>query len=503
MSKALMHQANQSLEAAKVGANASRDVAQAQLAGAKYSADATLKGMEQQANAAIKSSQNAAIGGIIGSALGAHTTHEEIKQWLPHEVGAATIQSHDMAMKWQKTLQMRTMGYSDAAIEYELQGKSHKALFADSQWNALKMMEMTKKDVLSSVQQFGIQSPGNPYGLAVSEDDWMQLHSFKDPRSLLEVDPQVAAQRQKEFAQWEQSMRSKGMGLVVDIYKNPQLGGSGLLTMKGKDGLLDPALGPLLKGVMGDQAAGGEGGSGGTNWNQAIGALTKGEVNPMTGQIKKLMEQGVVDKYGMINAGELMKHVPPSLQEAPEFKLFREMGQDEVLKIKDQYNQFATMKVDPKLIREENMGFGVSKKVKLNADGTIAATAMHGTMIDAMGNSHMVAMSGNRLQEWYDRQSMIGGKGPLFPGMAAPVTQDQISGRMETGFWGKNVAAAPNRGSAGSNGSFSYANLQANTPAMPSPLKPAPANIQGATPAANKAPSTPAGFSGAPLKAGE
>lgn len=511
------------------GGDAYAAQAQAGLEAAKVQANAAIKAAELNSNAAIKSSQNAALGGVLGSALGAHTTHEEIKQWLPHEVGAATIASWDLAEKWNTTLQMKTQGYSNTAIEYALQGKSGKALFADPQWNAMKMMEMSKRDVLSSVQQFGIQSAGNPYGIAMSEQDWMEMHSYKDPRSILEVDPQVAAKRQQAFSEWEKTMRAQGKGLLVDLYKNPQLGGSSILTMKGKDGLLDPALAPMLQGLMGGESKGiqmgpketgglqgaiangafssikgkallpGQGGT--TNWNDAINALTRGENNPMTGQIKDLMTKGVIDKYGMINAGELMKHIPPELAQPPEFNLFKELSPEEMVKLKDQYNQFATMKVDEKLIREENMGFGVTKKIKLNPDGSIASTAMQGSMFDAMGNEHFVSMSGTRLQEWYDRQSMIGGKGPLFPGMLAPVTQDQRTGRMETGFWNKNVNAAPNNGQAGFNGQFSLPNL-----AKPAGQASQPSAGLSKAPTASpyQAPSISKGMPQvAPLKAGE
>lgn len=413
MAKAYRAQADAALKAAGISADA-----------AKYSADAQLKAAKFGADAAIQGSKMSAMGGIIGAALGAHTTHEEIKQWLPHEVGAATMMSWDMAEKWNTTRAMKEAGYSPTAIEYALQGKSGKALWSDPQWNAMKMVDMTKRDTLAAAQNFGIQSPSNPYGIAVSEKDWMDLHSYKDPRDILEVDPEVAAQRQQAFADWEKDMRGKGMGMLVDIYKNPQLGGSSILTMKGKDPLLDPALGPMIGTMMQGQAnaAGGPptvnrgkneaanwqskfaalnaahpnkstaaykeahaallyeksnsdmnrmdeskaaswnkemAQKDATNWEQAINALTKGEKNPMTDQINKLMEMGVVDKYGMINSGQLMSHIPPELASAPEMKITRDLSPEQVVQLKDQYNQYASMKLDPKLIREENMGFGV------------------------------------------------------------------------------------------------------------------------------------------------
>lgn len=417
--------------------------AQASIEAAKIQANAYTEAAKRQSEAAIKSSQNAALGGIIGSALGANTTHEEIKQWLPHETGAATIQSWEMAQKWNKTLSMRQAGFQDVAINYELSGKKGTALFSDAQWNSLEMARLTKQDMMTNARIFGIQSPTNPGGIPMTREDWINMNSLKDPKELLQVDPQVRAQREAAFAKWESDMRSQGKGLLVDIYKNPQLGGSSILSMKGKDPLLDPSLAPLIKQISGDA-----GGSGGTNWDQAIGALTKGEKNPMTDQIKWAQQAGLVDKYGMINAGVLMSFIPPELQEAPEFNPRKQLSQQEMVRLADQYDMYANMANDPKLIQEQNVGFGVTRRVKMNPDGTIAATAMEGYMTDMMGNPVFVSMQGNRLQEFYDRQSMIGGMGPLFPGMLAPVTMDDLSGKFEPGFWGNNMMARPNNQSA-------------------------------------------------------
>lgn len=495
--------------------------AQASLEAAKISANAQIEAAKTQANAAIKTSQNSAMGGIIGAALGAHTTHEEIKQWLPHEVGAATIQSWEMAQKWNKTLTMKQQGFQDVAIDYELSGKQGTALFKDAQWNALEMARLTKQDMLTNARVFGIQSAKNPGGVPLSQQDWIQLNSFKDPKEMLQVDPQVRAQREAAFAQWENTMRSQGKGILVDIYKNPQLGGSSILSMKGKDPLLDPSIAPLLGSIAGNGPEGG-----GTNWNQAIDALTKGETNPMTEQIKWAQQAGLVDKYGMINAGVLMSFIPPELQEAPEFNMFRQLSQEEVVRLTDQYDMYSNMANDPKLIQESVVGFGVTRRTKLNADGTIAATALEGYMTDMMGNPVFVSMQGNRLQEFYDRQSMISGMGPLFPGMLAPVTMSDLNGKFEPGFWGANQLAKPNAGVAGQPGQrtassktggaapgmqnpYSQTGEDGETQERVEPSTTSQASTEQAVPSigtlgkslVNKT-SAPAGYEGAPLAAG-
>lgn len=515
-------QASATLEAAKVNANA-------QLEAAKVQAQAATEAAKAQADAAIKTSQNAAMGGIIGAALGAHTTTEEIKQWLPSEVAAETMRSWDLAMKWNKTLSMKQAGYQDVAINYELSGKKGQTLFNDAQWNALEMGRRIKQDMMTNIRMFGVQSASNPSGIPISKEDWLNMNSLKDPSEMLKVDPGVAAQRQKEFQQWEAQMRAEGKGILVDIYKNPQLGGSSILTMKGKDPLLDPSLAPLLGSIMSDTGPGGTaGGGGGVNWNQAIDALTKGETNPMTGQIKWAQQNGLIDKYGMINSGVLLSFIPPHLQESPQFNFKKNLTQEEQIALMSQYDQYSNMVNDPKLIREQNVGFGVTRRTKLNPDGTIAASAMEGYMNDAMGNPVWVSVQGNSLKEFYDMKMLAG---PMFPGdrVLAPVTQEEMSGRFEPGFWHQNQFAKPrNKADSFAPGAQGTPQMAGTNPykppaegstagaAAPGVSKP-PAAAEGSEGGGKNAPATagtlgkalvgqssmPSGYEGAPLAAGE
>lgn len=617
-------------------------MAQQYMDAANAQANATLAAGQAQANAAVKSSQNAAMGGILGAALGAHTTHETIKQWLPHEAGAATMQSWEMARMWTKAREMRESGYQESAIQWELGGKKGNDLFTDSQWRSLDMANQTLQDMKHSASVFGIKSASNPAGVSISADDWMNMNSFKDPSELLTVDPQVAAQRQAAFDSWEQQMRQQGNGLVVDIYKNPQLAGSSILTMKGKDPLLDPSLAPLMKGMMkeaplmqptassgfnyggvysvgGNQGPGSYSGGGAsvpgaiagsafggvmggiigselfredprytpgagspgydvkiektggvkrdakgritsidpnapglagmlspqelkefapmlnaqaaanasnqqikdfnaanppTNWDQAIDALTKGEQNPMTDQIKKAMQIGLVDKYGMVNAGVLQSFIPPELMEPPEFNPKRELSPQEKIALQDQYNKLLEIQVDPKLVREVNQGFGVTKYVKYNEDGTEAASFLEGMMRDPMtGQPINVRMQGSRLQEFYDRMSAIDLMGPTFPGMRAPVTQEQLSGRRPT----NNLFTQWNNGEKGQGETAAMKQTMGGSqPSQPTQSGPSQKVVQGSSgggtqqqPSAGtlgkslvKQTTQPAGYSGAPLAAG-
>lgn len=480
---------------------------------------------EAQTNAANQS----AIAGIIGAAMGANKTVTTTKQLLPSEAMAEGIRALDLYEKWNKTREMRESGYSDVAINYELQGKNRKALYSDAQWNAMEMVKLTKKEMIHNASIFGIQSGKNPGGIPLSKEQWIQLNSVKDPSEMLKVDPQVAAQRQAAFDKWERDMRASGNGLIVDLYKNPGLGGTSLLTMKGKDPLIDPALRPLLEGMTKnmnmapgdpiyspkvtktrpapvasqaernaaadrlikqskgiarvDDASNGRANqmladaerirsgslpipgfptSGGTytEGGNLIGfgppkktgpdinldPLMQGEQTPYRAEIEKHMKTGLIDKYGMVNPGVLLSHIPPELTERPEFNMYKTLDEATRVKLLDQYNQYADMDIDQKLITQTTLGFGVNRRIRLNPDGTIMATALEGTMKDMMGNDVFVSMQGNRLQEYYDRMSMADGMGPSFPAMRAPKTDEEMSARFEPGFWGKNMLAKPGEG---------------------------------------------------------
>ena len=510
--KAMVEQARASVKAADISAAAARDVAEAEL-----------KGMTLQANASMFAAQQSAMGGVIGAALGANTTTEQIKQWLPHESGAATIASWDLAEKWNKTISMREQGYSDVAIDYALSGNNYKSLYKDPQFNSMTMMKKMKEDGMAAISAFGIKSPSNPHGLDLSEEDFIKAHTLKDPMEAMKVDPIQAAARQKAFISWEAQMRAKGLGLLVDIYKNPQLAGSHLKAMQGKEALLDPSLAPLVKSMMQDPSRDSEGNpldpsnhdwgnpktgkltnhqgmpiNQGTDWDAVIRSLTQGEQNPMTAQVEKLKEMGVIDKYGMVQAGSILQHIPPELRDPIAFNPFYEIDDKQIMYLKDMYRKYSEMNVDPKLVQEQSLGYGVTRKVKLNADGSIAATTMEGMMTDMQGNQIYMAVNGNRLQEWYDRQSMISGMGPLFPGMMAPSTDEERNGTFEPGFWGKNQLAQPNQGSNKPNtpiGSKSTDPYKSSAPSSTAAPKPSSAPTQSSNPASSAG--------GAPLAAGE
>lgn len=563
MADAYKSQANASVAQAQAAVQS----AQIQAGAARHQANTQLAIAAKQAQASMQAANTSAMGGIIGAALGAHTTTEQIKQWTPTEAGAQTIQSWDLAQRWNKTLSMRTAGYQDVAINYELGNKHYSSLFSDPQWNALKMIDMTRQDVVSAVQQFGIRSTSNPTGIQMDERDWIELQTYKKPDEMLSVDPNVAAQRNAQFSAWEKSMRDQGMGLVVDLYKNPQLAGSSILTMKGKDAMIDPSMAGLMGAMMNQPTSGGSAeydafardparnkyrisskdgkqvyvDANGNEvskavydqwrsaeqaerdrmtsiaqsdmtkerrtqaqqkgmWDKAIDALTKGEQNEYSEQIKQLQEAGVIDKYGMINAGALSSYIPPELMEGPQFSPFREISPEQEAAYKDQFKALTEIQVDPKMVRSETLGNGITRLTKLNADGSVATQALSGYMMDMTGQQHYVAMNGRGLQDWNDRQMMVSGN-PFRPGMRAAANVDNymsdvfgIGGTMSP----KQPTGQPNQGNKGQTApkSPSTSNIYGSDP-LKAPSAPKP--ISGSSGGSQ---STPAGYSGASLSAG-
>ncbi len=454
-----------------------------------------------------RASRDGAISGVIAGAMAANTTTETIKQLLPHERGAAMMMSYDLAEKWNTTREMKESGYSGVAIEYALNNKSHKALYGDPAYATALMKEQQKKDMVTNIQTFGIKSASNPYGADISADQWVAMHSTKDAKSMLEVDPVVARERQAAMDKWESQMRAEGKGVLVDLYKNPQLSGHGLQAMKGKDPLIPKDVMPLIASVAGD---GKPGAGGGTDWSEAIKAMGRGEQNPHTKEVEWAMKEGIVDKYGMVATDKLMSFIPPELQNAPSYDPMRQLTDQEKAKLMDDYSKFSQITVDPKNVREEQIGMGKTKKYKLNADGTVAGTVMEGYMTSPTGEQIFMSMPGASLQDWTTKETqMLSGLGPTFPGQLALSTESERNGRMGGDYWRKNMTAAPNQGMAGPQMTSPKTPAGAPAPAAAAPsmvssFSPSPGAGTAGKPAnVNQGSTQPAGYAGAPLAAGE
>lgn len=463
---------------------------------------------KETAAATERAARNSAIGGVLGAALGANQTVKQIKQLLPHERAASVMTAMEIADKWRTTREMRESGYSSVAIEYALQGKSHRALYADAEYSTMMMKTQQRKDMIQNIQTFGIQSASNPYGVAMSADEFIEMHALKDPESMLHVDPEVARQRQGAFDEWERQMRASGKGVLVDLYKNPQLAGHGISAMKGKDPLIPPEVAEMLKPIVGDSSQAGD-----VNWAEAFKKMQQGEQNEHTAEIKWAMDQGIIDEYGMPAMDKLMSFIPPELMDAPAFDPVRQLTDAEKAKLLDDYNKFSEIQIDPKLVREKQIGMGVTEKIKMNADGTVSGKVIEGYMTAPDGSQIFMSMPNATLRDWKAKESqMLSGLGPNFPGQLALSTQDEMHGT-HLGASRKNQMARPNtQGMAGPQMTSAKNPYGSNHKPMSQPeAAPAPKFVSGATMArpgtgtATKpsGDSAPAGYEGAPLAAGE
>ncbi len=463
--------------------------------------------MREQTEATMRASRDSAVAGVIGAALGAHTTTEQIKQLLPVESGSATLQSYDLAEKWNTTLQMKTQGYSNTAIDYALSGNNYRALYKDSKMNSAMFIENQKKDLISSLQTFGIQSAGNPSGIAMSADEFIRMHSVKDAKSMLEVDPALAKQREEEFAKWERDMRMQGKGLLVDMYKNPQLAGSNILAMKGPDPLIPKEMQPLLSAVAG----GGQ--QGNVNWADVMKQMNSGVESENTKQIKWAMDNGIIDKYGQINGGALLQNVPPDLQKPLAYDPHRVLSPEETATLMNDYNKLSQIVVDPKLIREQQLGMGVVARTKLNADGTVSGKFMSGYMTDSTGAQIQVTVQGDNMNDWMRKQTdAMSGLGPLFPQFFAMKGASDGDRTKEL----TNQLATANQGNKNNYMSTDAVGAQQQKQAaegQPAPQVTVPGTTPKKAPTNNgavgqvvtpqtQASTPPSGYSGAPLAAG-
>jgi hypothetical protein len=163
------------------------------------------------------------------------------------------------------------------------------------------------------------------------------------------------------------------------------------------------------------------------------------------------------------------------------------------------------MEIDPKLVKQRQLGMGVSEKVRLNADGTVAGKVVEGYMTSPTGERIFMSMPNASLRDWTAKETqMLSGLGPLFPGQLALSTEDEQAGRMGDTRTNQLKQAdtsgvKPKATQGNPVGLISY-----SSPGTGTAMKP-PTVTQGATaapaPAMGSNPAASAG--GAPLAAGE
>lgn len=619
----------------KGGGGPSESELQAQIQSNKAMADAYTKQAEMgletakaSANAQIQAARTSAMAGIVGAAMAQNTTTEQIVRRLPVESGAATIQSYELAQKWNTQMEMTIAGYNKVAIDYELSGHKFNSEFGDAEWTSLYMGQKIKDTALSAANLIGIQSGNNPNGIPMTWEQYLGLNSLKRPEDMMKVDPAVKAQREAQYAQWKQQMNASGQGFVVNLFENPQLAGQSIEAMQGKQAALDPAMVKILQQMMDQTQSANPAGSiysvqeanhlsasqrqqyrdmgfsddqinqieGSANLGTAprgvqikagggvkrdaqgkiialdptdpniagmlnpaeltqfgplinttrqeqgqpkmdLSSLGQDEKTKYSAQIKQLKELGIIDANNMINGGEILKMVPKDLQKAPEFNPYRELSQSELVGLQDQYNKGMNKVYDPKLIKQNYQGFGVTQVKVYNPDGSEAHGYMTGDLMLADGTTIKGAvLQGSSLQEWYDFQSLADGMGPTFPGMFAPRSNQEVNGIRDTGAPG----AMWNGGTKGQpmgTGTKAVQGLQTYNPGRPPEMQnpysvnpyaqenqlggakalPAPGGTGGAkkvqaptsaatggpaTPAPVQTNTTPVGYEGAPLGAG-
>jgi hypothetical protein len=386
-------QAKAQKSAAASQANALNAQAQAQLEAAKVTANAQIESTRMQTDAAIKASRDAMKAAIQSAALSQEQRIETVIRRLPHESGAATMASFDMAQQWEGYRSM--MMYQDVAKEYMTSGKDGRVLHKDPVWNTLNMMDQLKQTALSTTEMVGIRSASNPGGIPLSWEDYKDLHTYKDPDEMLKVDPAVQQKYEADYAKWRSSMYSTAEGkLIVDMYENPQLAGQGI------EGLLGTKQ-PIQVDDSGNVSGG--------KWSNS----------GMSKTIDGLKQKGIIDANNMINGGALLNAIPKELRQAPTFNPKKDLSPEDETRLRDRYNNLVTNKAwDPKNIREEYMGYGVTRHTYFNADGTIANQFMSGEMSLADGSvSGQVMIQGASLTEWDKFQGLADGMGPSMPGM--------------------------------------------------------------------------------------
>jgi hypothetical protein len=554
---------------ASAAENASSADAQARIAESQalsHQADVGLEAARETGAANVKASENSMKAAITAAALGQTSTTDTVQHLSPVQLGANAIASYDMALKWNKFMQLTEQGYQAGAKNWLMAGKDGKVLYKDPTYNLLSMGQQVKDASLAAMQLVGIKSPSNPYGVQMDEKQFMTMMAMKHPEDMLEPSAQDKATYQARYNAWAASHP-----LEASLLKDPQQNLKDQMGDKSPISVDDQ--GNVTGGTYQGQghaavAASGKGATAGTGldpsktWYEPSDPAARGAgwqisyeakpgyqvmngderaysqaANPWTpgtestykpgsaavadsgkyATEQSALKAGYINKDGMIDMGAVMASMPPDLLDPPEFSTVNKLTADQQKAYHEQFQTYQNTMLDPKLVSVQNKGYGVNAITVKNADGTIAGQYMTGLLRNAQGGQSMQTIAGSTLREWDDFQAQADNMGPGWVGMARSGPRgSETPGGMTA--MGSSLDGMPKLGPPGADGSgaslpaynsfnpyqSSSAQAPQANPAAPSGSQPAPSSLGGTLKSVGgEADSgTPAGYSGAPLAAG-
>lgn len=382
------------------GSSDARNAAKAAEASAALTAEAQIKVAEIQADVSKDAAQKQLeIAQIMAAAEMAPkvSTSEVIQHRLPVEQGAAGLQSFDFAAQWAE-MQAKiaelsqsqglfpgtgagsgTVGQSTLSSAEQVQNADDNR---EAEYASYEILRISRQSLEQKVKHLGIDNGtgSNPTGVKLSLDDYIESKRVKDPSGLVAQgkslsDPLDDAETTAMAA--TMSMTEHEIKLVQMIMEDPQVGGNVLEAMKG-----DPMYANAIV------------------WLQGRGAIDS-KNQPVMSQITKIGDK--------IN------------EKVQESRIMTPTSPEQVTTWTDEYNQLSGKVLDPKLVKIESIGDGVTRTTILNNDGSVVVSFLDGAVTLPNGQVMPdVDMIGSTGKDWKKLVDKFGETGSLFNTAAAP-----------------------------------------------------------------------------------
>lgn len=365
---------------------------------------------------------------------GTHTKQqvEEIKHMPPALEGSASAEADMQALKF--------FDYSNMSMGQGYLGDNGVGAGLDTgaagpgggvPAEAAEMMEKTRKATLLKIKHLGIDdgSGANPYGVSMSADEWVMLNKAKDPKSIQSTgsgpldstDHEMIGNALKAMGKQGTPDEIEAYSMLIDMYYDPQLAGETLDALAGTQRNLTPAeIQEKRKAIESMQPMPGEDGAGFAGRQNAARQeldrlLVGGGTNPeKVSAINTLKSMGVLDSQNHQSRGQLRKHINLFYTKGvKQASVMNPTSPEENTALMDQYQQYASKQVDPKLVKTTHIGDGLTRTVVMNSDGTTAVSFLDGEVKFPDGSATRdVTILGSSGQDWAKFASLAEGAKP-------------------------------------------------------------------------------------------
>ncbi|UOF79076.1 hypothetical protein [Caudoviricetes sp.] len=305
----------------------------------------------------------------------------------------------------------------------------------DGEYASYEFLRKSRQALLRQIELFGIDdgTGKNPTGVKITLDEFIALSRAKDPADYIRNGGSITDD--PTDLEIEEIARRRGIVDGADQIKameNQIVELEKVRTVPGNhqdDRTPIEAEQARLRREI-DRIKAGGAPSGGT-WTDKMKFLLKLHKDKgLSGEALKTMaadprwgaaieywkKQGVIDAQWNVVQGEVIEFVEDFQADLMESRTLQPMSDADKIKYADEYNAGILRKVDPKLVRIEEMGEGVTRTTVFNADGkTVASIFLSGSLKLPNGQTmDNVTLSGSTLADWKKYQATVDKTGTIF-----------------------------------------------------------------------------------------